>query len=148
MTALADLDTPVVTVDLDTMRDNIHRVQAHLSRHGIANRPHIKTHKIPEIGKMQIAAGASGITCQKLGEVEVFVDAGVTDDPGDSDFRARQRVGGDPGLIVDDDSDGRPIRRARVPGQRQDHRASGRRSPSVRHRILRCRVMREVRDGG
>jgi D-serine deaminase-like pyridoxal phosphate-dependent protein len=80
MTALADLDTPVVTVDLDIMRDNIRRVQAHLSRHGIANRPHIKTHKIPEIGKMQIAAGASGITCQKLGEVEVFVDAGVTDD--------------------------------------------------------------------
>ena len=80
MTTLADLDTPVVTVDLDIMRDNIRRVQAHLSRHGIGNRPHIKTHKIPEIGKMQIAAGATGITCQKLGEVEVFVDAGVTDD--------------------------------------------------------------------
>jgi D-serine deaminase-like pyridoxal phosphate-dependent protein len=80
MTALADLDTPVVTVDLDIMRDNIRRVQAHLSRHGIGNRPHIKTHKIPEIGKMQMAAGATGITCQKLGEVEVFVDAGVTDD--------------------------------------------------------------------
>jgi D-serine deaminase-like pyridoxal phosphate-dependent protein len=80
MTALADLDTPVVTVDLDIMRENIRRVQAHLSRHGIGNRPHIKTHKIPEIGKMQIAAGATGITCQKLCEVEVFVDAGVTDD--------------------------------------------------------------------
>jgi len=80
MTALADLDTPVVTVDLDIMRENIRRVQAHLARHGIGNRPHIKTHKIPEIGKMQIAAGATGITCQKLGEVEVFVDAGVTDD--------------------------------------------------------------------
>ena len=80
MTTLADLDTPVVTVDLDIMRDNIRRVQAHLSRHGIGNRPHIKTHKIPDIGKMQIAAGATGITCQKLGEVEVFVDAGVTDD--------------------------------------------------------------------
>jgi D-serine deaminase-like pyridoxal phosphate-dependent protein len=80
MTAVADLDTPVVTVDLDTMRDNIRRVQAHLSRHGIANRPHIKTHKIPAIGRMQMAAGAVGITCQKLGEVEIFVDAGVTDD--------------------------------------------------------------------
>ena len=80
MTALTDLDTPVVTVDLDIMRENIRRVQAHLARHGIGNRPHIKTHKIPEIGKMQIAAGATGITCQKLGEVEVFVDAGVTDD--------------------------------------------------------------------
>jgi D-serine deaminase-like pyridoxal phosphate-dependent protein len=80
MTTVADLDTPVVTVDLDIMRDNIGRVQAHLSRHGIANRPHIKTHKIPAIGRMQMAAGAVGITCQKLGEVEIFVDAGVTDD--------------------------------------------------------------------
>src|SRR5215470_17617080 len=80
MTSVADLDTPVVTVDLDIMRDNIRRVQAHLSRHGIGNRPHIKTHKIPAIGRMQVEAGAIGITCQKLGEVEVFVDAGVTDD--------------------------------------------------------------------
>ena len=80
MTALTDLDTPVVTVDLDIMRENIRRVQAHLSRYGIGNRPHIKTHKIPEIGKMQMAAGAVGITCQKLGEVEVFAAAGVADD--------------------------------------------------------------------
>ncbi len=80
MTSVADLDTPVVTVDLDIMRDNIRRVQAHLSRHSIGNRPHIKTHKIPAIGRMQMEAGAVGITCQKLGEVEVFVDAGVADD--------------------------------------------------------------------
>src|SRR5262245_12131271 len=80
MASLTDLDTPVVTVDLDIMRDNIRRVQAHLSRYGIGNRPHIKTHKIPDIGKMQMAAGAVGITCQKLGEVEVFADAKVADD--------------------------------------------------------------------
>ena len=80
MTSVADLDTPAVTVDLDIMRDNIRRVQAHLARHGIGNRPHIKTHKIPAIGRMQMEAGAVGITCQKLGEVEVFVDAGVADD--------------------------------------------------------------------
>ena len=46
----------------------------------MANRPHIKTHKIPAIAKMQIDAGAVGITCQKLGEAEVFIDAGVADD--------------------------------------------------------------------
>ncbi|HEU4438840.1 MAG TPA: alanine racemase, partial [Methylomirabilota bacterium] len=80
MTALRDLDTPAVTVHLDVMEDNIRRVQAHLSRLGVANRPHIKTHKIPAIGRMQMAAGAVGITCQKLGEVEVFADAGVADD--------------------------------------------------------------------
>ncbi len=80
MTAVADLETPAVTIDLGIMEDNIRRVQAHLARHGIGNRPHVKTHKIPAIGKMQMAAGAMGITCQKLGEVEVFVDAGVAED--------------------------------------------------------------------
>jgi len=80
MTLARDLETPAVTVHVDIMEDNIRRVQAHLARHGIGNRPHIKTHKIPAIGKLQMAAGAMGITCQKLGEVEVFVDAGVADD--------------------------------------------------------------------
>ena len=80
MMAVIELDTPAVTVNLDVMEDNIRRVQAHLARHGIANRPHIKTHKIPALGKMQMQAGAVGITCQKLGEVEVFTDAGVADD--------------------------------------------------------------------
>src|SRR5207237_4542058 len=41
---------------------------------------HVRTHKIPALGRMQMAAGAVGITCQKLGEVEVFTDAGVADD--------------------------------------------------------------------
>ena len=45
---IQDLDTPVVTIHLDVMEDNIRRVQAHLDRHGIGNRPHIKTHKIPD----------------------------------------------------------------------------------------------------
>jgi D-serine deaminase-like pyridoxal phosphate-dependent protein len=76
----ADLDTPAVTIDLDVMEANIRRVQAHLARLGIANRPHVKTHKIPALGRRQMAAGAVGITCQKLGEVEVFCDAGVADD--------------------------------------------------------------------
>ncbi len=80
MKLLGDVDTPAVTIHLEIMEDNIRRVQEHLARHGIANRPHIKTHKIPELGKRQMRAGAVGITCQKLGEVEVFTDAGVADD--------------------------------------------------------------------
>jgi D-serine deaminase-like pyridoxal phosphate-dependent protein len=80
MTKVTDLDTPAVTVRLDIMESNIRRVHGHLARHGIANRPHIKTHKIPALGTLQMAAGAVGITCQKLGEVEVFTDAGVADD--------------------------------------------------------------------
>jgi len=75
-----DLDTPVVTIHLDVMEDNIRRVQAHLDRHGIGNRPHIKTHKIPAIGRMQLDGGASGIVCQKIGEIEVFADHGVAPD--------------------------------------------------------------------
>jgi D-serine deaminase-like pyridoxal phosphate-dependent protein len=75
-----DLDTPAVTIRLDRLEANIARVQKQLSERGLANRPHIKTHKIPAIAKMQLAAGASGITCQKLGEVEAFVDEGVDDD--------------------------------------------------------------------
>jgi D-serine deaminase-like pyridoxal phosphate-dependent protein len=77
---IQDLDTPVVTIHLDVMEDNIRRVQAHLDRYGIANRAHIKTHKIPPIGRMQIERGASGIVCQKIGEIEVFADHGVTPD--------------------------------------------------------------------
>jgi D-serine deaminase-like pyridoxal phosphate-dependent protein len=80
MNNVDNLDTPAVTVDLDIMAANIRRVQAHLDRYGIGNRPHVKTHKIPEIGRMQMAAGAVGITCQKVGEVEVFADAGVAQD--------------------------------------------------------------------
>ncbi len=80
MRAVTDLDTPAVTVRLDIMEDNIRRVQDHLARHGLANRPHIKTHKIPALGRLQMQAGAVGITCQKLGEVEVFTEAGVAAD--------------------------------------------------------------------
>jgi D-serine deaminase-like pyridoxal phosphate-dependent protein len=78
--AAADLDTPVVTILLDRLERNIARVQGIVSAAGKRNRPHVKTHKIPAIGAMQIAAGAVGLTCQKLGEAETFIDAGVTDD--------------------------------------------------------------------
>lgn len=77
---VSELDTPAVTIDLDRLEANIKRVQNMIAASGKANRPHIKTHKIPAIGKMQMAAGAVGITCQKLGEVDVFTDAGVADD--------------------------------------------------------------------
>lgn len=78
--AVTDLDTPVVTILLERLEDNIARVQRLVSQAGKRNRPHVKTHKIPAIGAMQITAGAVGLTCQKLGEAEVFVDAGVADD--------------------------------------------------------------------
>ena len=74
-----ELDTPVVTIDLDVMEKTIARFQDYCDEHGILNRPHIKTHKIPAIAHKQVEAGAVGITCQKLGEAEVFVAAGLKD---------------------------------------------------------------------
>jgi len=74
-----ELETPVPIVDIDRMQANITRLQTYLDEHNIANRPHIKTHKIPAIAKMQIDAGAIGITCQKVSEAEVMASAGFTD---------------------------------------------------------------------
>lgn len=72
-------DTPCVVVDLDVVERNILRLQAYLDEHGIENRPHIKTHKLPLLAHWQLAAGASGITVQSLGEAEVMAAAGITD---------------------------------------------------------------------
>src|SRR3974377_1311388 len=71
--------TPCAVIDMDKVERNIARVQAACDAAGVANRPHIKTHKSPMLAKMQVAAGASGITCQKLGEAEVMAEAGIDD---------------------------------------------------------------------
>src|SRR5205809_6300451 len=73
------LDTPALLVDLDVMEANIARIVATCRAHGVAWRPHTKAHKTPEIAHMQIAAGAIGITCAKLGEAEVMAAAGTRD---------------------------------------------------------------------
>ena len=77
---IEDLDTPAMVVDLDRLQANIDELQAYCDAHGLNNRPHIKTHKVTYIAKMQLDAGATGIACQKLGEVEVMVEAGITGD--------------------------------------------------------------------
>ena len=79
MKPLDQLETPIAAIDLDQMMANIQRFQEYCDAHHIANRPHIKTHKTPEIAWLQLNAGAVGITCQKLGEAEVMVDAGIRD---------------------------------------------------------------------
>ncbi len=74
-----DYGTPCAVIDMDKVERNIARVQAACEAAGLANRPHIKTHKSPVLAKMQIDAGARGITCQKLGEAEIMADAGIDD---------------------------------------------------------------------
>jgi D-serine deaminase-like pyridoxal phosphate-dependent protein len=76
---LDQIDTPAVLIDVDRARANIARAQAHADAQGLALRPHIKTHKLPFWAKVQLAAGAVGITAQKLGEAEVMADAGIAD---------------------------------------------------------------------
>ena len=67
-----DLDTPALYIDLDILERNIARMQAQCRAWGVALRPHVKTHKIAEIARMQLDAGAVGITVAKVGEAEVL----------------------------------------------------------------------------
>ena len=76
---IADLETPVPVIDLDRVEHNLAKMQAYCDSHGLRLRPHIKTHKIPGFAQRQLALGAGGITCQKLGEAEVMADAGLDD---------------------------------------------------------------------
>lgn len=78
-TPLNDVMTPMPVIDEARVEANIAAVQAHMDRIGMAARPHVKTHKLPHLAHAQIAAGAVGITCQKLTEAEVFADAGIDD---------------------------------------------------------------------
>jgi len=75
----SDLDTPLITVDLDRVESNVRRMQESCDDRGLAFRPHIKTHKLPQIARMQLDAGAVGIACQKVGEAEVMAEAGIAD---------------------------------------------------------------------
>jgi D-serine deaminase-like pyridoxal phosphate-dependent protein len=76
---LADVDTPALVADLDAVERNVARMQARCDERGLELRPHIKTHKLPALAHLQLAAGAVGIACQKLGEAEVMAAAGVRD---------------------------------------------------------------------
>jgi len=73
-----DLDSPALCVDLDKMSKNIKAVHAGLKGTGVGIRPHIKTHKCPEIAKMQVAAGAIGVCAAKLSESEVMLNNGIS----------------------------------------------------------------------
>lgn len=77
--SLDEHETPFLLTDLDRMEANITRM-ADAARHlGVALRPHAKTHKIPEVACLQVAAGATGIAVAKLSEAEVFAEGGVED---------------------------------------------------------------------
>ena len=76
---LNELPTPQVLIDQRRALRNIDRVQQLASAAGVRLRPHAKTHKSPTVAGWQIERGAVGICCAKVGEAEVFADAGVKD---------------------------------------------------------------------
>src|SRR3954451_18413514 len=76
---ISDLPTPQVLVDRPRLAANIDRVQQMASVAGMRLRPHAKTHKSPVVARWQIDRGAVGICCAKVGEAEVFADAGIRD---------------------------------------------------------------------
>ncbi len=73
------LDTPALVVDLDVLRANVAAMAARADAAGVALRPHAKTHKSLQVARMQLDAGAVGLTVAKLGEAEVFADGGIDD---------------------------------------------------------------------
>ncbi len=72
-----DLDTPALLVDLDALQRNIARTARLIREAGAAWRPHTKGQKVPAIAHLEIAAGAIGVTCAKLGEAEVMASSGI-----------------------------------------------------------------------
>ena len=74
-----EIDTPAAVIDLDLVKQNIQALEQFLQELPVHARPHAKTHKTPAIGRLQVEAGASGLTCAKIGEAEAMVGGGISD---------------------------------------------------------------------
>jgi len=75
---LEEVDTPALILDLDAFETNLKRLADAVGKR-VRVRAHAKTHKCPEIGKRQVAAGAVGVCCQKVSEAEAMVEGGIAD---------------------------------------------------------------------
>ncbi|GBC71915.1 D-threonine aldolase [Candidatus Calditenuaceae archaeon HR02] len=73
----SEIDTPALIVDVDVMIRNIRDMAKFAKERGLKLRPHVKTHKAPQIAKMQVEEGGNGICVQKLGEAEVMAEYGL-----------------------------------------------------------------------
>jgi D-serine deaminase-like pyridoxal phosphate-dependent protein len=76
-----ELPTPALAIDLDVLERNLDRMAKYCREHGLRLRPHTKTHKTPEVAKMQLERGAVGLTVAKVGEAEVMAGAEPTREP-------------------------------------------------------------------
>ncbi|MCH8912189.1 MAG: amidohydrolase family protein [Planctomycetes bacterium] len=77
--AIDEIETPALIVDLAAYERNLARMAERLAGTDVRLRPHAKTPKSPIIGLDQVAHGAIGVCCQKVGEAEVMVEGGVRD---------------------------------------------------------------------
>lgn len=73
------IPTPALLVDLEVFESNLRRLAGFCRAQQVAWRPHTKAHKSPYIARLQLAAGACGITCAKLSEAELMVEHGIGD---------------------------------------------------------------------
>jgi D-serine deaminase-like pyridoxal phosphate-dependent protein len=105
-----ELSTPVLTIDLGILERNLERMAKYCRETGIQLRPHTKTHKTPEVARMQLEQGAIGLTVAKVGEAEVFAEAGFDNilvaHPilGAEKVRRLARLAGDRNILVSLDS--------------------------------------------
>lgn len=74
-----DIPTPALLVDLAAFESNLNRLSGFCRANKVAWRPHTKAHKSPHVARLQIEAGACGVTCAKLSEAEVMVEHGIGD---------------------------------------------------------------------
>ena len=74
-----EIETPALLVDLDVARRNIAAMAGHMQRAGKHLRPHTKTHKAPQIARLQVEAGAIGVSTATAWEAIVMIDAGIDD---------------------------------------------------------------------
>ena len=72
-----EIPTPALLLDMDRFERNLERMAKHVRAAGKKLRPHAKTHRCPEIAHKQVAAGALGVACAKLGEAEVMARFGI-----------------------------------------------------------------------
>lgn len=77
MSSIDTLQTPAILVNRPRLERNIRAMQSACDAHGVGLRPHIKTHKLVPVARMQLAAGAAGLTCAKLGEAEAMLASGA-----------------------------------------------------------------------
>jgi D-serine deaminase-like pyridoxal phosphate-dependent protein len=77
MPSIDEIPTPAQVIDLDVLESNIAAMAAWAKERGIGLRPHAKTHKCATLGQRQLAAGALGLCCTKMGEAEALAAAGI-----------------------------------------------------------------------